>query len=105
MRSDPYGKLGYMRENPVVFGATSEIICLMSKNASNDFDLVLETDRMPDNPQEMLKNNFYFSGLIAAEMSCSIIKATNKKPYDHYYMVDLTVTNADRRLLHGCNER
>gem|GEM_PF-833917 len=75
----------------------------MSKNASNDFDLVSKTDRIPDNPQEMLKNNFYFSGLIAAEMSCSIIKATNKKPYDHYYMVDLTVTNADRRLLDEVN--
>lgn len=71
----------------------------MSKNASNDFG----ENQIPDNPQEMLKNNFYFSGLIAAEMSCSIIKATNKKPLDYYYMVDLTVTNADRKLLNEVN--
>ena len=52
-----------------------------------------------DNPQEMLKSNFYFSGLMAAEMSCSIIKATNKNPKGFYYTVDITVTNADRKLL------
>ncbi|OHA28785.1 MAG: hypothetical protein A3F51_02270 [Candidatus Taylorbacteria bacterium RIFCSPHIGHO2_12_FULL_45_16] len=71
----------------------------MSKNASNDFG----KNQRPDNPQEMLKNNFYFSGLIAAEMSCSIIKTTNKKPNDYYYMVVLTVTNADRKLLNEVN--
>jgi hypothetical protein len=75
----------------------------MSKNASNDFDPTLKIGRISDNPQEMLKKDFYFSGLIAAEMSCSIIKAKNKKPHDHYYMVDLTVTNADRRLLDEVN--
>ena len=56
-----------------------------------------------DNPQEMLKSNFYFSGLMAAEMSCSIIKATNKNPKGFYYTVDLTVTNADRKLLGEVN--
>lgn len=71
----------------------------MSKNASNEFD----RNQTPDNPQVMLKENFYFSGLLAAEMSCSIIKATNKNPLDHYYMVDLTVTNADRKLLEEVN--
>ena len=71
----------------------------MSKNASSDFD----ENQIPDNPQEMLKSNFYFSGLIAAEMSCSIIKVTNKKPGDYYYTVDLTVTNADRKLLDEVN--
>ena len=71
----------------------------MSKNASSDFD----ENQIPDNPQEMLKSNFYFSGLIAAEMSCSIIKVTNKKPGDYYYTVDLTVTNADRKLLGEVN--
>lgn len=75
----------------------------MSKNASNDFDSVSRLDQISDNPQEMSKNNLYFSGLIAAEMSCSIIKATNKNPPGHYYTVDLTVTNADRRLLTEVN--
>ena len=56
-----------------------------------------------DNPQEMLKSNFYFSGFLAAEMSCSIIKATNKNPKGHYYAIDLTVTNADRMLLKEVN--
>ena len=60
----------------------------MSKNASS-----------ADNPQEMLKSNYYFSGFLAGEMSCSIIKATNKNPKGFYYAVDLTVTNADTNLL------
>ena len=56
-----------------------------------------------DNPQEMLKSNYYFSGFLAGEMSCSIIKATNKNPKGFYYAVDLTVTNADRKLLNEVN--
>jgi hypothetical protein len=75
----------------------------MSKNASNDFGSVSKLDQKPDNPQEMLKKNFYFSGLMAAEMSCSIIKVADKNLRDHYYMVDLTVTNADRKLLDEIN--
>jgi len=71
----------------------------MSKNASSDFD----KDQRPDNPQEMLKSNFYFSGFLAGEMSCSIIKATNKNPQGYYYTVDLTVTNADKKLLTKVN--
>ena len=76
-----------------------EIIILMSKNASSGFD----ENQRPDNPQEMLKSNFYFSGLMAGEMSCSIIKVTNKNPRGHYYAVDITVTNADTRLLTEVN--
>jgi len=57
-----------------------------------------------DNPQEMLKSNFYFSGLLAAEMSCSIIKATNRNPKGFYYAIDLTVTNADKILLKKVNK-
>lgn len=57
-----------------------------------------------DNPQEMLKSNFYFSGLCAAEMSCSIIKATNKNPPGIYHAIDLTVTNADKELLQQVNQ-
>ena len=57
-----------------------------------------------DDPQEMLKSNFYFSGLMAAEMSCSIIKATNRNPKGYYYAIDLTVTNADKELLKEVNQ-
>ena len=61
-----------------------------------------------DNPQEMLKaSKFWFPGFMSAEMSCSIIKATNKNPKGEkvgwYYTVDLTVTNADRKLLNEIN--
>ena len=56
-----------------------------------------------DNPQEMFEHKFYFSGLLAAEMTCSIIKATNKNPSGFYYAVDLTVTNADKMLLQKVN--
>ena len=57
-----------------------------------------------DNPQEMLNaNKFWFSGFMSAEMSCSIIKATNKNPKGFYYTIDLTVTNADRKLLNEIN--
>jgi LAGLIDADG DNA endonuclease family protein len=57
-----------------------------------------------DNPQEMLNaTKFWFSGFMSAEMSCSIIKATNKNPKGFYYTIDLTVTNADRKLLSEIN--
>ncbi len=57
-----------------------------------------------DNPQEMLNaSKFWFSGFMSAEMSCSIIKVTNKNPKGFYYTVDLTVTNADRKILNEIN--
>src|SRR3989344_2789089 len=57
-----------------------------------------------DNPQEMLNaSKFWFSGFMSAEMSCSIIKATNKNPKGFYYAIDLTVTNADRKVLNEIN--
>ena len=79
----------------------SGIIYPMSKNVFSDSDV---RNRKPDNPQEMLKSNFYFSGLLAAEMSCSIIKATNKHPKGYYFALDLTVTNADEELLAEVNK-
>ena len=71
----------------------------MSKNASNGFD----ENQRPDNPQEMLKSNFYFSGLMAGEMSCSIIKRKNHNPQGYYFAIDITVTNADKELLTEVN--
>ena len=74
----------------------------MSKNASSDFDV----DRKPDNPQETLEiDKYYYSGFFAGEMSCSVIKAANYNPVGHYYFaVDITVSNADKRLLQRVNE-
>src|SRR3989338_1233222 len=74
----------------------------MSKNASSGSDV----RRKPGNPQETLKeDNFYYAGLFAAEMTCSVIKAANFNPVGHYYYaVDITVTNADTALLQNVNE-
>lgn len=73
----------------------------MSKNASSDSD----TSRKPDNPQETLNKNFYYSGFFAAEMTCSVIKAANHNPVGHYFFaVDITVTNADKVLLQEINQ-
>src|SRR3989338_918647 len=74
----------------------------MSKNASSDSD----ANRKPGNPQETSKEgNFYYSGFFAAEMTCSVIKATNYNPVGHYYYaVDITVTNADKNLLQDVNK-
>ncbi|PIR46663.1 MAG: hypothetical protein COV07_03280 [Candidatus Vogelbacteria bacterium CG10_big_fil_rev_8_21_14_0_10_45_14] len=73
----------------------------MSKNASNDSVNI----QKPDNPQETFNvKNFYYTGLFAAEMSCSVIKATNNNPKgSHYYAVDFTVSNADVGLLKQVN--
>jgi len=73
----------------------------MSNNASSDFDVC----RKPDNPQETLEeSNFYFAGLCAGEMTCSVIKAANYNPVGRYYFaIDFTVSNADKRLLQEVN--
>lgn len=77
----------------------------MSKNASSDSDQNKKLDQKPGNPQETLKENFYYSGFFAAEMTCSVIKATNYNPVGHYYFaVDITVTNADKVLLQKINK-
>lgn len=90
-----------MRETPVVSETTlSGIIYWMSNKVFSDSD----ASRKPDNPQETLEEkNFYYSGFCAAEMSCSVIKATNHHPEGYYYAVDLTVSNADRSLLNEVN--
>ena len=74
----------------------------MSKNASSGSDV----RRKPGNPQVTLKiRNFYYAGFFAAEMTCSVIKATNYNPVGHYYYaIDITVTNADKALLQNVNK-
>src|SRR3989344_1185552 len=86
-------KFGYMRETLRISSYSIWYNYQMSKNALS-----------ADNPQEMLKaSKFWFSGFMSAEMSCSIIKATNKNPKGFYYTIDLTVTNADRKILNEIN--
>jgi len=74
----------------------------MSKNASSGSDV----RRKPGNPQVTLKKeNYYYAGFFAAEMSCSVIKAANYNPVGHYYFaVDITVSNADKALLQDVNK-
>lgn len=69
----------------------------MSKNVFSGLDVNQE----PDNPQETF-SLYYFPGFFAAEMSCSIIKAVNHS-HGHYYAVDITVSNADKKLLQQVN--
>src|SRR3989344_8650345 len=102
-----------MRGSPVVSGATCShkpksalsgkgyTVC-MSKNASSGSG----KRQKPGNPQETLKlENYYYPGFFAAEMSCSVIKAANHNPVGHYYFaVDITVSNADRKLLEHINK-
>lgn len=73
----------------------------MSNNATSGFDLY----RRPDNPQETshLCSNSYYTGFFVAEMTCSVIKATNHHPRGYYFMPDLTVSNADKLLLEKAN--
>src|SRR3989344_4439052 len=74
----------------------------MSKNASSGSAV----RRKPGNPQVTLKKeNYYYAGFFAAEMSCSVIKAANYNPVGHYYFaVDITVSNADKALLQDVNK-
>lgn len=77
----------------------------MSKNASS-VSVRRKTIRKPDNPQETLQEqNYYFTGFFAAEMTCSVIKAANRNPVGHYYFaIDMTVTNADTKVLRQVNK-
>lgn len=54
-----------------------------------------------DNQQETSKN-FYYTGFCVGELSCSILKLTNRKSKKGgvYYTPDLTISNADKKLLH-----
>lgn len=60
-----------------------------------------------DNQQETLKfspSYFYYSGFLAGEMSCCIIRFNNHHPKGCYFMPDITVTNADYHLLCNVNK-
>ncbi|PIZ24149.1 hypothetical protein COY48_04595 [Candidatus Collierbacteria bacterium CG_4_10_14_0_8_um_filter_43_86] len=53
-----------------------------------------------ENQQETSKN-FYYSGFSVGELSCSILKLHNRKSKNGgiYYTPDLTISNADKKLL------
>ena len=57
-----------------------------------------------DNQQETLyiPNNFYYTGFCVGELSCSLIKASNKGK-GFYFTPDITISNADRILLQEIN--
>jgi len=57
-----------------------------------------------ENQQETSKNYFY-TGFCVGELSCSILKLTNRKSKNGgvYYTPDITISNADKKLLLDIN--
>lgn len=58
-----------------------------------------------DNQQETLQASFYYTGFCSGEMSCSLLRLSNRKSKSGgiYYTPDLTVSNADLSLLKKIN--
>ncbi|MEK7114070.1 MAG: LAGLIDADG family homing endonuclease, partial [Patescibacteria group bacterium] len=58
-----------------------------------------------DNQQETSKN-FYYSGFSVGELSCSILRLHNRKSKNGgiYYTPDLTISNADKKLLYNIDK-
>ena len=58
-----------------------------------------------ENQQETSKN-FYYTGFCIGELSCSILKLHNRKSKTGgiYYTPDVTISNADKRLLQQINK-
>jgi len=56
--------------------------------------------------QQETSNNFYYSGFSVGELSCSILKLHNRKSKNGgiYYTPDLTISNADKKLLHDIDK-
>lgn len=55
--------------------------------------------------QQETSENFYYTGFCVGELSCSILKLTNRKSKKGgiYYTPDITISNADMRLLRDIN--
>ena len=47
---------------------------------------------------------FYYTGFCVGELSCSVIRATDKRGRGFYFMPDITVSNADLNLLKEINQ-
>src|SRR3990167_5418491 len=57
-----------------------------------------------DNQQDASRFcNFYYTGFCVGELSCSVIRATDKRGRGFYFMPDITISNADRNLLQEIN--
>lgn len=58
-----------------------------------------------DNQQET-SQNFYYTGFCSGEMSCSLLRISNKKSKANgvYYSPDITISNADISLLKEVNQ-
>ena len=58
-----------------------------------------------DDQQETLQvSKFYYTGFCVGELSCSVIRATDKRGRGFYFMPDITVSNADLDLLKEINQ-
>lgn len=55
--------------------------------------------------QQETSENFYYTGFCVGELSCSILKLTNRKSKKGgiYYTPDITISNADMELLRDIN--
>ena len=58
-----------------------------------------------DNQQEtsLVSKFFYYTGFCVGELSCSVIRANDKRGRGFYFMPDLTISNADLNLLKEIN--
>lgn len=58
-----------------------------------------------DNQQEILQSLFYYTGFAAGEMSCSLLRLSNRKSKTGgvYYTPDITISNSDKALLKRFN--
>ena len=68
---------------------------LLTKNASS-----------ADNQQHtsLGSQNFYYIGFCVGELSCSVIRANDKRGRGFYFMPDITISNADLNLLKEINQ-
>ncbi len=61
---------------------------------------------MPDNQQETAQKFFYYTGFCCGELSCSLLKLSNRKSKTGgvYYTPDITISNSDRDFLGEVNK-
>lgn len=59
-----------------------------------------------DNQQQtsLGSQNFYYTGFCVGELSCSVIRANDKRGRGFYFMPDITISNADLNLLKEINQ-
>lgn len=70
----------------------------LTKNASSDSDNQQQTSLGSQN------SNFYYTGFCVGELSCSVIRASDKRGRGFYFMPDITISNTDLNLLKEINQ-